>query len=48
MCKRVRGRGLLCILIAENVELCGMAWYTVYIDVMLDKSLGVLKEYERI
>lgn len=33
MCKSGRGGKLPRILIAENVELCGMAWYTVNIVV---------------
>jgi len=31
MCKSVRGGELLRICIAENVELYGMVWYTVYV-----------------
>lgn len=41
------GRKRLCILIAENVELCGVACYTVYIDVDSKLKFGKMKGEEK-
>lgn len=37
----------LCILIAENVELCGVACYTIYIDVDSKLKFGKMKGEEK-